>query len=258
MKRFFCLALFWICMLCVLSSAAAQNVVSLRKGYELLTKASDGYPDSGEKLTNGKYGTPVDNGSTKYYYRDPEFVGFHRNDTDADGTFVILLDLGEVLNELSDFEVGYLNETDVGIYAPSKISFSISDTRDGDYTPVGDITLSEPTSAGQQHAGIATVTAPQMASGQYVRCVITPGSYSDAQGQTVTAAWTFIDEIQVLQGRNSTSGPESSAGTSDSASSPAASNVTTPPTGDRALVSLVLIAGASSLAVAALIGRRRA
>ena len=91
MKRFFCVCLFFLALVGVLSVSAAQNVVSLHKGYTLSPGASQGYPDENYELTNGKYGTPVENGTVNYYYRDTEYVGF-RNE----GEITVVLDLGEV------------------------------------------------------------------------------------------------------------------------------------------------------------------
>lgn len=264
MKRLICIAVFLGCMLSVLTVSAAQNVVSLHKGYELLTKASEGYPDEkGEKLTNGRYGTPVANGDTSYYYRNGEFVGFHRSDVNGDGNFVILLDLAEPYDDLADFEIGYLNETDVGVFAPVKVAFYISDTRDGDFSFVGERTLSESTAAGQQKAGVATVTPETTVSGRYVMCVITPRGAYEQDGESKTATWTFIDEVTVLQGKNPLSEPGESGGESDGngnslTNSEAASSASTrtPSTGDKGLIFAALLGG-SALAAIALIGRRR-
>lgn len=262
MKRIICIAVFLGCMLSVLSVSAAQNVVSLHKGYELLTQASDGYPDEdGEKLTNGKYGTPVENGSVSYYYRNEEFVGFNRKDVNTDGNFVIVVDLAEICEDLADFEIGYLNETDVGVYAPVKVTFYISDTRDGDFSFVGERTLDESTAPGQQKAGVATVTPEMPVSGRYVMCVITPrGTFREEGGVAEkTATWTFIDEVTVLQGRNPlsdmSSGSDSSAESDRSASAAGGTSGGTPLTGDKGLVFAMLLGG-SALASIALIGRR--
>lgn len=264
MKRSICIAVFLGCMLSVLSVSAAQNVVSLHKGYELLTKASEGYPDEGDaQLTNGKYGTPVANGDTSYYYRNGEFVGFNRSDANGDGNFVILLDLAEPYDDLADFEIGYLNETDVGIFAPVKVAFYISDTRDGDFAFVGERTLSESTAAGQHKAGVATVTPETPVSGRYVMCVITPRGTYEESGAEKTATWTFIDELTVLQGKNPLSEPGESTGESVDDSGSLSGSESAPPVGTRApsagdkgLIFAALLGG-SALAAIALIGRRR-
>ena len=118
MKRAFALFCFLALSLSGMTVSALQNVVSLRKTYELLTPASAGYPDEDYQLTNGRYGTPVATDTGSNFYRNPEYVGFRRDDANADGNFVILLDLGESLNDLTAFELSYLNEPSVGIFAP--------------------------------------------------------------------------------------------------------------------------------------------
>lgn len=263
MKRCICIAVFLGCMLSVLSVSAAQNVVSLHKGYELLTKASEGYPDEGDvQLTNGKYGTPVENGDTRYYYRDGEFVGFNRKDVNGDGNFVILLDLAEPYEDLADFEVGYLNETDVGVFAPVKVAFYIGDTHDGDFAFVGECAVSESTAPGQQRVGVATVTPEATVSGRYIMCVITPRGTYEQDGVEKTATWTFIDELTVLQGKNPLSEPGESSGESGSGSDPKSSesappaSAQSPSAGDKGLIFVALLGG-SALAAIALVGRRR-
>ncbi len=272
-KRMICVALFLVCLCCVLSVSAAQNVVSLHKSYELVTSASEGYPDTSGELTNGKYGTPVPNGDVQYYYRDPEYVGFNRSSVNTDGNFVIVLDLADPCKDLSSFELGYLNETDIGIYAPTKVAFYISNELSENYTFVGERALSESTAAGQQKAGIAEVIPETPVSGRYVMCVITPrDKFTTEDGQERTATWTFIDEITVLQGQNplddeskteTTSSAESSADmtssvpmSSASVSTESASVPSRPGAGDRSVLLFVLLCGVSGLLSAALISRR--
>lgn len=255
MKRMLCLLLFFLCFVSVLSVSAAQNVVSLHKAYELVTPASEGYPDESDELTNGKYGTPVANGDTSYYYRDTEYVGFNRQNVNGDGNFVVVLDLAEDYAELSDFEVSYLIETDVGISAPKKASFYISKERNGDYTFIGEAAVPESDSTQQQKAAILTVSAEEAVSGRYVMCVITPSEY---------ATWTFIDEITVLQGRNAVSDDPSAESSSiensantDTPSAESSREESRPAAGDGGVLTLAVLSGASALGAAALIGRRR-
>ena len=185
MKRFLGFCVFFFVLVGMLSVSAAQNVVSLHKGYTLLTKASEGYPDEAENLTNGRYGTPTAMGEDSYYYRDQEYVGFRTKDGED---IAILLDLGDVYKELWTFEVGYLREEEAGIGAPASIAFYISDTEEGEYALLG---VLSPAAAGK--ASVASLETAEAKSGRYVKIVITPGEH---------AAWTFLDEISVLQGRN--------------------------------------------------------
>ena len=80
MKRAFALFCFLALSLSGITVSALQNVVSLRKTYELLTPASAGYPDEDYQLTNGRYGTPVATDTGSNFYRNPEYVGFRRDD----------------------------------------------------------------------------------------------------------------------------------------------------------------------------------
>lgn len=268
MKRQLCAAFAVLLLLGALTAAAAQTVVSQNKSYTLVTPASSGYPDDGTKLTDGKYGTPVEDGSGSHYYRSPGYVGFHRNDADADGNFVILLDLGEKAEDLTSFELGWLNETDVGIFAPRKVEYLIGDTANGTFVSVGSAEPDEPTGAGQQKAGIAVVAPESPAAGRYVRCVITPrGEYTDENGETKTAAWTFTDELTVLQGKDGVPA-EPSADTESSVSRPSESvsgaanetsgTSTVPATGDGFgnYGLFVLLGTACLLLTVSLLGRR--
>ena len=239
MKRAFCIFLFLFSLVGVLSVSAAQNVVSIHKGYTLFPGASLGYPDDHNELTNGKYGTPVENGTVNYYYRDTEYVGFKNENG---GEITVILDLGESYSQLFTFEVSYLHETEVGIYAPAKIAFYLGE-KEEDYTFLGELTPNT-----QRKAGVASLEMEKGLSGRFVKVVITPGN----------GAWTFLDEITVLQGQNplSVSPPpaEESMGRSND---PAYGDTSAPQTGDSNLVIFVLLCAVSAMGTFALLGRRR-
>ncbi len=261
MKRMLCVLAFFLCMMSVLSVSAAQNVVSLHAVYTVETPVSEGYPDVQGELTNGKYGTPVANGGNSYYYRSEEFVGLKNSDA-ADGVHVILLDLGESYKDLTVFELSALTEVDAGIRTPKKVVFSISNTKDGDYTTVGEATHTD-ADADAQKVNVLSVTADEPVEGRFVRCEITPAD---------DAAWTFADEVTVLQGKSNISEPsdessessaeDSSVQTSDlSSEQPSATDSSAessvPATGDRGVWGFVFLSAASVLGIAALLGRRR-
>ena len=269
MKRMLCVLAFFLCMMSVLSVSAAQNVVSLHAVYTIETPVSEGYPDVQGELTNGKYGTPVANGNNSYYYRSEEFVGLKNSDA-ADGVHVILLDLGESYKDLTVFELSVLTEVDAGIRTPKKVVFSISETKDGDYVSVGEATHTD-ADTDVQKVNVLSVTANEPVEGRFVRCEITPAD---------DAAWTFADELTVLQGKSNISEPsdeqsdasaesvpdtsaELSGVVSESTSEPASSlpdssaDSSVPATGDRGVWSFVLLSAASVLGIAALLGRRR-
>lgn len=269
MKRMLCVLAFFLCMMSVLSVSAAQNVVSLHAAYTVETPVSEGYPDVQGELTNGKYGTPVANGDNSYYYRSEEFVGLKNSDA-ADGVHVILLDLGESYKDLTTFELSVLTEVDAGIRTPKKVVFSISATKDGDYVSVGEATHTD-ADADVQKINVLSVVADEPVEGRFVRCEITPAD---------DAAWTFADEVTVLQGKSNVSEPsdepsdassesvpdtsaELSGTVSDNSSLPESSlpdssaESSVPATGDRGVFGFVLLSAASVLGIAALLGRRR-
>ncbi len=254
MKRLLCFFVFFLCMLSMLSVSAAQNIVSLHKSYKILTPMSEGYPDEGGELTNGKFGTPVDNGAVSYHYQNTEYVGFRRSDGGETGEIAILLDLGERYTDLWDFEIGYLHEPEVGIQAPVMVAFYIADEENGDYTLIGETSPAD----AKVKAGILTIQAKEGLDGRYVKVVITPGE---------NTAWTFLDEISILQGRNtliadpSTASSadtsiESSAESSVSEQSSAAQNAV-PQAGDPGIATFVFLCAGSLLGTVALIGRKR-
>lgn len=191
-----------LCLTFILTTSAR---ISEGKDYSLVTPASAAYPDDGIKLTDGIYGT-IPDGSNNYY-SSGAYVGFNKENADSDGNFSLILDLGESYDGLTEFTVGYLNETDAGISAPKSVRFAISGERNGEYTDLGSIdTHIEFTSAGETHAKTLTVDA---VSGRYVKVTITPEDYSASKGETTTTAWTFIDEIAV--NTSSTSGDDSNS-----------------------------------------------
>lgn len=183
------------------SVSAAQVFLSQNKAYKLLTPASAGYPDDERKLTDGKYGTPVPTGEISYFYRDPAYVGFPAENADENGNFRILLDLGERFSQLTSFELGYLNETSAGIFAPLCVAFAVSDDSEGEFVPIGEVSLSEPTEKGSRNADLAVLTPETPVSARFLLCTVTPRTeYTDENGKTVPTRWTFLDELVVLQG----------------------------------------------------------
>ena len=240
MKRAFCIFLFLFSLVGVLSVSAAQNVVSLHKGYTLSPGASQGYPDEGFELTNGKYGTPVENGTVNYYYRDSEYVGFRGSEE-----ITVVLDLGESYSELWTFEVSYLREEEVGIHAPARIAFYLGDTEEGEFLFLGELSPA----ATSEKAGVVALNALEEQSGQFLKVVITPEE---------NAAWTFLDEISVLQGRNPvTVSPPPSEENTGRSSAPPHGDTSAPQTGDSNLLLFVLLCGISAVGTFALLGRRR-
>ena len=133
------LTLCLLSLLCASFSASAEEtiVVSNGAGYTLVTPASEGYPDDGKKLTNGKYGTHQE--GLDGYYAGGDYVGFNKAELDGNGNFTVIVDLGKVYDNLTEFSLGYLNETAVGITAPISVSFAVSTERNGTYKVLGQV-----------------------------------------------------------------------------------------------------------------------
>ncbi len=201
MKKLFALTFSILILFTLLLSPSAEGTeVSYGKTYSLITPASSGYPDDGLKLTDGIFGT-IPDGKTNFY-SSSAYVGFNRSDVNEDGDFVVILDLGRKYSDLSAFTVGFLNETDVGIYAPKSVIFAISDDRNGEYTEIGTLDTAKSTADGLSETFAMTLAADDT-EGRFVRVTIKHlGNFTDNSGTEHTAGWTFIDEISVYSSGN--------------------------------------------------------
>lgn len=197
MKRTITLTLCALLLVALAITASAEKtVVSEGEKYTLVTPASEAYPDDGIKLTDGIYGTHVD--GTDGYYASGAYVGFNKEQVNDNGTFTIIVDLGEKRENLTEFTVGYLSETIVGISAPMSVTFAIADERNNQYSEIGTVeTTPENSDVSATYA--KTVKADKV-SGRYVLVTIKPMGYTDKDGITSIAPWTFIDEISVRAG----------------------------------------------------------
>ncbi len=192
----FCLAL---CFGNVLTVFASEAEISRGCEYSLITPASRAYPDNMEKLTDGGYGSLTEN--SEGYYASPAYVGFERSDVDEKGNFVVIVDLGEISQDITSVSVGYLNERVYGIYAPRSIEFAISDTRNGEYNHLG-ILYSDIETESEIAGPMAKSLSLNNAKGRFLRVTITPDEYQNESGEKEIAKWTFIDEIAVFAHRN--------------------------------------------------------
>ncbi len=237
-----------LCLLFILcasfGASAAATEVSKGASYTLVTPASEGYPDDGKKLTNGKHGTHQE--GLDGYYAGGDYVGFNKAELNSDGNFTVIVDLGKVYDNLTEFSLGYLNEPSVGITAPKSVSFSVSTERNGNYKDLGkvDTTPSNPDASATYEKTLET----KPTTGRYVLVAITPAGYTDESGAYIAVPWTFIDEITVRANANApgetnpdnsateSSTPESSTPTGDEAPD-------TPATGDSTVIfAFVLLA----------------
>ena len=225
-------------------------VVSEQAEYSLITPASEAYPDDGAKLTDGVFATLPDGASG--YYSSGYYVGFNQANVDGDGNFVIILDLGSTQSDISAFTIGFLNETDIGIFAPKSVTFSVSDERNGTYTDVGTLNTAKSVSAGLSETYAETLTAEGVTA-RYVKVTVEHlGTFTDDSGAEKNAGWVFIDEISVLTGTSDASGStESSLPTDD---------LSTPQTGDSGsltVFALISLASFAMLVALVTIYRRR-
>ena len=201
MKKLFAITLSILLLFVLLLSPSAEgSEVSYGKSYSLITPASSAYPDDEIKLTDGIFGTVPDGKNN--YYSSAAYVGFNQKDVNDNGDFVIILDLGRRYTDLSAFTVGFLNETDVGIYAPKSVSFALADERNGEYAEIGVLDTSKSTSLGLSETFAMTLAAED-AQGRFVRVTIKHlGRFVDENGAEQTSGWTFIDEISVYSSGN--------------------------------------------------------
>lgn len=200
MRRIMIAAAVLLLGLFVITAQAQSGVISVGKSYQLITPASAAYPDDGKKLTDGKFAATAGGA----VYSNPAFVGFNKSNADASGNFEIIIDLGSVHTDLSKFEISYLHQTSVGIYAPSSVTFSVADTRNGTYTQVGTQTIVEPSTT---QINKTTITPDGPLSGQFVKVdvKIRAPITDETGGGTITPGWVFIDEISVYGTAASTS-----------------------------------------------------
>ena len=252
---------------CALSASADDapdgTVVSTGKEYSVLPAASSAYPDDG-KLTDGDFGFLPEGGSG--YYTSGEYVGFNSSTLGENGEIVIIIDLGQTINDISAFEIGYLHETNVGVFAPKTVAFAVSDTRNGDYSDIGTLTTGKSVSA--QSESFKSVLACDPISGRYVKVTVTAlMSYIGDDEVEHNAGWTFIDEIQVYSadasGQNdgsfddSTDHSPNESGTGDDSAD--GSSTAEPKTGDESVsIAALAFAAISACAMAiALFSRRK-
>ena len=240
MKKLMVVVTIVILCLSILPASAQSDIVSLGKTYQLITPASSGYPDTSEyKLTNGVY---AESETETSYFASPEYVGFNQVAVDENNNFVIVLDLGSEVYDLSRFEISYLNETDIGVFSPASVTFSISDTRNGTYTPIGTQVIDDPVTGGIVQTGKATVIPDGPISGQYIMIVVKrKDSFENEQGQTVSPGWVFLDEISVF-------GTEGGGDVSEESPDQTQDNSPdVPETGDTVSVIAYIILGLTSL-----------
>ena len=148
--------------------------VNLAQGrsYTLSRAPSDPYLDAGGKmLTDGK---------TSESFNKTDWVGFSGSEGVA-----IDIDLGEVVDNIAELDIGFLRVTEYAVNLPSRVAFLVSD--DGEtYTTAGDVLTPE----GLANTIKITYTAalPGAIHARYIRITVTGLS-----------GWTFADELGVYK-----------------------------------------------------------
>ena len=147
--------------------------VNLAQGlsYTLSRAPSDPYLDAGGMLTDGK---------TSESFNKTDWVGFSGSEGVA-----INVDLGEVVDNIAELDIGFLRVTDYAVNLPSRVTFLVSD--DGEtYTTAGDVLTPE----GLANTIKITYTAalPGTIHARYIRITVSGLS-----------GWTFADELGVYK-----------------------------------------------------------
>ncbi len=185
---------FLIALVLMFSITAQAALVSVSQGkpYSFSTAPSNAYPDNGKMLTDGIHGTKKD----ESYHKSGTYVGIPEESLDENGCFSITVDLGEVKDNLTGFDLYYTVETDATVYAPEYAEFFVSENGT-DYTVAGKVMSGEETSAGILKAGVISGRLTDGKSARYVRFVIkNPNINTEARAEI---GWMFVDEVAVLQ-----------------------------------------------------------
>lgn len=220
MKKTFILLFALISVFGITAYAALENV-SLGKAYTLSTSPAAAYPDDGKMLTNGSHGETV-NGS---YHKSGTYIGIPATSIDENGCYTVTVDLGEVKNNITGFDLYYAAETDANVYAPEYCEFFVSENGE-DFTIAGKVMSGEETQPGIVKAGVINSRLKTAVSARYVRFVIkNPHVQAGDTNSLVNSGWMFIDEVSVLQDDGKT-----------------------PETGDIPIIPIASLAGAVSAA----------
>lgn len=270
MKKAIALILCLVTSFCaVLNAGAVELELSAGAEYDLITPASEAYPDNGEKLTDGIYGTFAE--GTDGYYASGAYVGFNKSNINESGNFALILDLGEVKESITHFSVGYLSETEAGIHAPKTVTFAISEERNGNYEIMG-VLETTPQNTAVAATYVKTLETEEK-SGRYVLVTVTPAEYTGKVDSASVAPWTFIDEISVrtVTQQDSSEQSESEEPAENESSAPTEDEITPPAedsrppeedmpqTGDSGMILgfVLLTAAAAAMAIALFLKRNK-
>jgi hypothetical protein len=142
------------------------NHSAFNKDYSKSAEPSGTYPDTNNReLTDGKRGSGD-------YLNDDEYSGYQNTNLS------IIIDLGEIKSGISTLKASFMEDTGVGIYYPSNVSFYISDDN-VTYTFLGSDDKND-------SDGWFSFTNTTSFSLRYAKINITAGG-----------SWIFIDEVAV-------------------------------------------------------------
>ncbi|MFD0696448.1 DUF4434 domain-containing protein [Paenibacillus sp. GCM10027628] len=158
----------------VTTSAGANYATNLASGktYTSTMSADAAYPDSGNELTNGIFGTTT--------YSDTAWQG--RNTA---STYSFTIDLGSS-KSIKEVTANFLQVKSVYILLPKTVTFSQS-SDNITFTPIG--VVNKPAVSSSDQTKTYKLTDLSSVTSRYVKVTVEPAS----------SAWTFIDEVQVKQ-----------------------------------------------------------
>ncbi len=144
-------------------------------------KYADRYTAGGDQgLVNGIRGS--------VHYGDGNWQGFSGADVE------IIVDLGEI-TEIKGISVRFLQSITSWIFLPSKISYMVSDTKDGGYVNAGESLNSVPKEHKEALIKGFNRVYPDM-KGRYVKIMARyPGPCPDWHPGAGNPSWVFVDEV---------------------------------------------------------------
>ncbi|MBQ5837576.1 MAG: DUF4855 domain-containing protein [Clostridia bacterium] len=150
-----------------------STVVSTGRTYSVGTAAGELYPDSyGIELTDGKFG-PAEGAD----YNAEAYSGYH-----GSMPVIISIDLGEVMDNLYEFRLGFLSTNNAGVRAPQKIRITAS-------------------LDGKKYYDACDLEIPEFVEGKRLEAVAKPENYVKARYirfVIIKNAWLFLDEAQII------------------------------------------------------------
>ena len=149
-------------------------LVTAGKSYTCTVDPAEEYTDSyGIELTDGQIAS-----NDPFNYVDPAFSGYQ-----GSNSIYVTVDLGEDVERLYEFTIGYAETQNSGLVIPDKVRIMLA--RDGGrYETIGEIEI---TAAGNDSRQEAKFVSEYYHTARYVRFVVTRPK-----------GWVFLDEVQAF------------------------------------------------------------